>query len=147
MTSATVNWAAALCACAATPVVADTAISDTAIAAGNWVKVFSLDVERALGRSTRIDTTSVVAGGIGRTFREAQVMLNASGRYARGSTAFLARSVDCRGSRVVTTQWRVIGPTGTVLGTSTGVGTVGRVVWDSEDGKVLRYVCRGILPR
>lgn len=135
--------ALALCALVTTPVAAQT----LATTAGTWVKVFALDVERTLGRSVRVDTASVVPGGLGRTFRQAEVMNRANRAYPRGTTRFALRSVDCTGGRVVTTQWQVVGPTGTALGTSVGAGSIGRINWDSEDGKVLRYVCQGILPR
>jgi hypothetical protein len=132
-----------LCALAALPVGAQT----LATTAGSWVKVFALDVERNLGRSVRVDTASVVPGGLGRTFRQAEVMNRASRAYPRGTTRFALRSVDCTGDRVVTSAWQVVGPTGTALGTSAGASAISRVNWDSEDGKVLRYVCQGILPR
>ncbi|EJL33850.1 hypothetical protein [Novosphingobium sp. AP12] len=135
--------ALALCALAAAPAAAQT----LATTAGSWVKVFALDVERTLGRSVRVDTASIVPGGLGRTFRQAEVMNRASRAYPRGTTRFALRSVDCTGGRVVTSAWQVVGPTGTALGTSAGASTVVRVNWDSEDGKVLRYICQGILPR
>lgn len=139
------KWASlALVALAATPAAADTMLK---VLTGKWVKVFAVDVERLLGRSIRIDAASVVSGGLGRTFREAVVILNPTPQLARGSTAFSVRSVDCSGGRVVNLQWRVIGPTGAPLGASTVAGPVTRFDWNSEDGKVLKYVCMGVLPR
>ncbi|HUD27990.1 MAG TPA: hypothetical protein VMQ93_03900 [Novosphingobium sp.] len=134
---------AATLVCAAVPAGAQV----LATTAGKWVKVFALDIERSLGRSVRVDAASVVPGGLGRNFRQAEVMNRASRAYPRGTTRFSARSVDCTGGRVVTTQWQVIGPNGAALGASTGASAISRVQWDSEDGKVLRYVCTGVLPR
>ena len=139
------KWAAlAFVALAATPAAADTTLK---VLTGKWVKVFAVDVERLLGRSIRIDAASVVPGGLGRTFREAVVILNPTSQLARGSTAFSVRSVDCAGGRVVTTQWRLIGPTGGQIGASTVAGQVTRFDWNSEDGKVLKYICMGVRPR
>lgn len=118
-----------------------------ATTAGKWVRIFVLDVERTIGRSVRVDAASVAPGGLGVNFRQAEVMNRASRAYPRGTTRFSARSVDCAGSRVVTTQWQVVGPKGTALAASPGPGAVTRVQWESEDGKALRYVCTGILPR
>lgn len=115
--------------------------------AGKWVRIFAPDVERVFGRSVNIDAASVAPGGLGRTFREGEVMLNATGGYPRGTTALSVRSVDCKGGRVVTTRWQILGPTGAVLANSTGASGVTGIAWDSRDGKVLRYVCQGILPR
>lgn len=137
--------AALVVACAL--VVAPASAQTLAATAGTWVKVFALDVERSLGRSVRVDAASVASGGLGRNFRQAEVMNRASRAYPRGTTRFSLRSVDCTGGRVVTSQWQVVGPTGAALATSAGASTVARVEWDSEDGKVLRYVCTGVLPR
>lgn len=113
---------------------------------GQWVQVFAPDVERALGRSVRIDVASIVGGGLGRSFREAEVLLVANRHYPRGATILTQRSVDCARGRVVTSGWQVLGPTGLALGAGTG-GQVRKVAWDGEDGKVLKMVCQGIRPR
>jgi hypothetical protein len=142
--SARLKWSAALALVATAPALGATAAIPTA---GKWVRLFAPDVERVLGRSVRVDAASVATGGLGRTFREAEVMLNATANTPRGTTALSVRSVDCSGGRVVTTRWQVLGPTGSVLASSTGASGVTRIAWDSRDGKVLRYVCQGILPR
>lgn len=113
---------------------------------GQWYQVFAPEIERVIGRSVRVDALSVAAGGLGRTFRQAEVLLWASGQYPRGTTLLSERTVDCTGGRVATTQWQVFGPTGAALGTFSGSG-VQRINWDSQDGKVLRFICQGILPR
>jgi len=118
-----------------------------AVQAGNWVRLFTRDIENVLGYAVHVDTASIAPGGLGRSFREAEVMLAAHGGYPSGSTLTLQRSVDCAGSRAMTAAWQVTGPTGRALGTSTTPGAVSRVAWESPDGKVLRYVCTGVLPR
>ena len=114
---------------------------------GKWVRLFTPEVENMLGYSVRVDAASVARGGLGRSFREAEVLLTARGSYPRGSVLYLQRSVDCAGNRVVTLQWQVTGPTGAMLGGSTGTGAVSRFAWDTPDGKILKYVCTGALPR
>lgn len=140
------RWVAlAAAACALAPVAGTAQVLATA--AGKWVRIFAMDLERTIGRSVRVDAASVVRGGLGVNFREAEVMGRASGAYPRGTTRFSARSVDCTRGRVVTTQWQAIGANGRSLASSTGATAVMPVQWDSADGKVLRYVCTGILPR
>lgn len=115
--------------------------------AGSWQRIFPLDVERALGRSISVDVASVVPGGLGRTFREAELLLRDHGGYPRGTAFYHQRSVDCAGGRVATARTLAVAADGRALGAFAGEGTVGRVHWDSQDGKVLGFVCRGILPR
>jgi hypothetical protein len=137
--------ALALCALTAAPVLAAT---DTlTVASGRWIRLFVPDIERTVGYSVRVDAASVVASDTVRSFREAQVMLRAQGSYPQGTTLFAQRRVACTGTQVQTLQWRVIGPTGAVLGTSTTAGAVAGFNWDTLDGKVLKYVCTGTLPR
>jgi hypothetical protein len=140
-----VKVALVLAALTAVPVLAAT---DTLTAStGRWVRLFVPDIERAVGYSVRVDAASVTTSGTVRGFREAEVMLRAQGSYPQGTTLFLQRRVACAGSEVQTLQWRVIGPTGAVLGTSTTASAAAGFGWDTLDGKVLKYVCTGTLPR
>lgn len=130
----------------AAPALAATA--DITQAAGRWYRVFAGDVERAIGRSVRVDAASVANGGLGRQFRQASVLLYAQGSYPRGTTIYALRSVNCAAGQQATHIWRAIGPTGAVLGGQTSTSPAARTVhWDTQDGKVLKFVCQGILPR
>jgi hypothetical protein len=113
---------------------------------GQWYQVFSPEIERTIGRRVHVDAASVAPGGLGRTFSEADVLLRANRQYPRGTVIQSQRSVDCTGGRVATLSTQVLGPTGAALGTFAD-GTVHRINWDSQDGKVLKFVCQGILPR
>lgn len=138
--------ALALGALATLTLAAPLAAQSVTVPTGQWYQVFAADIERAIGRSVRVDALSVAAGGLGRTFREAEVLLRASRQYPRGTTILSQRSVDCAGGRVMTTGFQVYSPTGAALATLPGT-SMRRIVWDSEDGKVLKFVCQGILPR
>ncbi|SFF90046.1 hypothetical protein SAMN05518801_10325 [Novosphingobium sp. CF614] len=127
----------------AAPAVAQT----LSIQIGQWYQVFAPDIERAIGRSISVDAASVTAGGLGRQFREAQVLLRAERQYPRGTTVLQDRSVDCAGSLAATTHTRILYPTGVLAGEWATPNAVQAVHWDSQDGKVLKFVCQGILPR
>lgn len=129
------------------PVAALAAGADLTAPGGRWVRLFTPNIENTLGRSIRVDAASITAGGLGRTFREADVLVNATGKYPRGTTQYSLRSVDCLGGRVRLEQWQLVGPRGVTLGSSTTPGLPQRVAWDKEDGMVVRYVCKGIVPR
>lgn len=115
---------------------------------GQWYQVFPTDVESAIGHSVRVDAASITTGGLGRQFRQANVLLRAEGSYPYGTVIYAARSVNCAASQQVTYSWSAVSPTGAVLSSQTSASPqVQTVHWDSEDGKVLRFVCNGILPR
>ena len=135
-----------LAALAAAPAAAATV--DLTVAAGQWVQVFPSDVERTLGRSVRVDAASVAAGGLGRQFRQAVVLLRAQGAYPAGTAIYALRSVNCTAGQALTYRWSAVGPAGAVLGGQTYASPqVQTVHWDTQDGKVLKFVCQGILPR
>ncbi|MEE4451801.1 hypothetical protein [Novosphingobium resinovorum] len=135
-------------ALATVPFAAATAATSTLTAAsGSWVRLFTRDVETALGRSVRVDAASVTAGGLGRSFRELDVLVKARGRYPAGTRQFSLRSVDCNTGRVRMEQWQLVSASGAVLDGSAVPGSIERVQWDKQDGLVLRYVCQGIVPR
>lgn len=140
--------AAALAACALLAAPAAAAEKDALTArSGRWVRLFAVDVERMLGYGVRVDRASIVAAGQSRRFRELTVMLDPAGTYPRGTMMFRQRSVDCARGLVATAQWQVIGPNGAAGAGSRTAGQVARIAWDTADGKVLRYVCHGVLPR
>ncbi|MFS0848507.1 hypothetical protein AB3M93_03420 [Novosphingobium panipatense] len=114
---------------------------------GNWVRLFNRDMEILIGRTIHVDAASVKAGGLGRTFREIDVLVKARGRLPRGTTQYMLRSIDCGTGRVRLEQWQLFAPDGSSLGGSTAPGAAQRVRWNKEDGMVIRYVCQGILPR
>jgi len=132
---------------AGAPVVSVAATSTLTATSGNWVRVFKQEVETAVGRSVRIDTASMRAGGLGRTFRELDVLTKAQGQMPRGTMQFMLRSVNCTAGTTRVEQWQVLNPGGAPLGGSATPGATQRVRWDNEDGLVIRYVCQGILPR
>ncbi|WP_067734524.1 hypothetical protein [Novosphingobium naphthalenivorans] len=135
-----------LAALAAAPATAATV--ELTVATGQWVQVFPNDVERATGRSVRVDAASVAAGGLGVQFRQAAVLLRAEGSYPYGTTIYALRSVNCAAGLQATYQWSAVGPSGAVLGTQTIASpTAQQIHWDTQDGKVLKFVCQGILPR
>lgn len=136
----------ALLAIAASPAAADTA--SLTVQAGEWIQLFTPDVERVIGRSIRVDAASVVIAGTTRSFRQAEVLLRAEGVYPRGTTIYAQRSVDCRAGYAAVVQWSAIDATGRLLaGGAPGVSAVTKVHWDSPDGKTVKFACQGILPR
>lgn len=118
------------------------------VAAGQWVQVFANDVARTIGRTVRVDAASVAAGGLGVQFRQAATMLRAERPYPYGTTIYALRSVNCAAGLQTTHQWSAIAPTGAVLGAQTLASPAAQKIhWDTPDGKVLKFVCQGILPR
>jgi hypothetical protein len=115
---------------------------------GQWYQVFANDIERVIGRSVRVDAASVAPGGLGRQFRQAEVLLRTERGLPRGTRIYAQRSVDCRAGRQVTYRWSAVGPTSeTLTGQTYTSPQISKIYWDSPDGKVLRFVCTGILPR
>ncbi|MCJ2188877.1 hypothetical protein [Novosphingobium beihaiensis] len=138
----------ALLLAAAIAAPATAATVELTVQAGQWVQVFANDVERATGRSVRVDTASVAAGGLGRQFRQASVLLRAQGPYPYGTTIYALRSVNCAAGQQATHQWSAVAPSGAVLGGQAYASPpVQKIHWDSQDGKVLKFICQGILPR
>ncbi|PNU03968.1 hypothetical protein A8V01_04950 [Novosphingobium guangzhouense] len=129
------------------PVAAMAAAPVLTTTSGSWVRVFTQEVETAVGRSVRVDAASMKAGGLGRSFRELDVLTKNRGALPRGTMQFMLRSVNCATGTTRVEQWQMIGANGATLGGSATPGTAQRVRWDNEDGLVIRYVCQGILPR
>jgi len=141
-----VRIALLLAALVATPAAAQTAT--LTLQTGQWYQVFANDIERATGRSVRVDAASVVPGGLGRQFRQATVLLRKEGAYPRGTVFYTQRSVNCQAGRKMTHHWSAVAPNGAMIGDQVFASPVLEAVhWDSQDGKVLKFVCQGILPR
>lgn len=144
------RFAATLVLAAAVPMAAAAGAAATSTLtspSGNWVRLFRQDVETAVGRSVRIDTASIRAGGLGKSFRELDVLTKARGQLPRDTMQFMVRSVNCSAGTTRIEQWQLLAPSGATLSGSAIPGTIERVRWDNEDGLVIRYVCKGILPR
>ena len=113
-----------------------------------WYRVFADGIERAMGRSVRVDLASIAPGGLGRQFVEADVLLRKERGHAPGTAFVIDRSVDCARGRAMTLRTRVLAPTGALLGEWTNPSPQPQAVfWDAPDGKVLRFVCRGVPAR
>ncbi|MCT2399251.1 hypothetical protein [Novosphingobium mangrovi (ex Huang et al. 2023)] len=135
-----------LAALVAVPAAAETA--PLTLQTGQWYRIFSPDVERAIGRSVRVDAASVGPGGLGRQFRQVGVLLRKEGTYPKGTAIYARRSVNCQGGLKLTYEWSAVTPAGVAIGGQTyATPRVEKIHWDSQDGKVLRFVCQGILPR
>lgn len=115
---------------------------------GQWYQIYSPDVERAIGRSVRIDLTSVAAGGLGVQFRQAAILLWAQDGYPYGTTIYAQRSVNCSAGYQVTYRWSAIGPNGAVLAAQAYASPQAtKIQWDSQDGRVFKFVCQGVPSR
>ncbi|KHK92418.1 hypothetical protein [Novosphingobium malaysiense] len=135
-----------IAALVAAPAAAETATLTSQT--GQWYQVFANDVESAIGRSVRVDSASVAVVGAGRQFRQAEVLLRDEGAYARGTTFYAQRSVNCQSGVTQVQQWSAVGPAGKAVASGAlGTSPPRKVHWDSRDGKVLKFVCQGILPR
>ncbi len=118
-----------------------------AMQAGAWKRLFRPDVEKVIGKRIYIDSASVVAGGMGRNFRQADTLLGNTQTFAKGTTIYYRRSVDCTNARSVTYAWHAVNVRGEALGSATvPSATVQTFGWDTPQGKVLGYVCKGIRP-
>lgn len=136
------------------PLLALVAMATTAAAepltapAGQWHRILSLDVERAIGRSMRVDAASVSAGGLGMRFRQLTVLLRAEGSYPYRTAIYAKRSVDCTRGLQLTSRWTALSPGGTVLAARNYANPqVMQIQWDLQDGGVFKFVCRGRLSR
>ena len=115
---------------------------------GVWHRVFALDIERTLGRSVLVDTASMRAGGLGRSFKQAETLLSDQGSWSRGTTIYSRRSVNCATLQSTTYSWTALAPSGAQVSSGTvPAPKVSAMQWDSAQGKVLGFVCKGIKPR
>lgn len=115
---------------------------------GQWQRLFARDVERTLGRAVLVDTASIRIAGNTRTYIEANVLQSRRGAYPKGTTLYYRRAVNCAGGRHRIVSWSIVAPDGRTIGSGTNSSPQsGALQWDTAQGKVLGYVCRGILPR
>lgn len=113
---------------------------------GQWYRIFAPEVEQALGKRVQVDIASIVPGGLGRQFRQVTVLLWDQSGLPAGTTVYAQRSVECTRGLQLTSRWSAIGPQGTLLASRTATrATV--VNWDSQDGRVIRFVCQGVPSR
>lgn len=132
----------------AMPAAAKSNSTTATVRTGNWQRVFALEMEVVLGRQVSIDIASYAPGGLGKQFRQAETLLRDEGIVPRGSTVYSQHSVNCATGQSTTYGWTTVGPTGAVLASRTIANPqVARLQWDSADGRVLGFVCRGIRPR
>jgi hypothetical protein len=121
---------------------------DVADRTGQWSAMFAPDVARAIGRQVNVDVASIAVNGTARSFRQAAVLLRDESAFARGTTIYALRTVDCQSGITRDGRWSAVAPDGSALGGSAASAqSFAQVRWDSADGKVLRFVCQGILPR
>lgn len=124
---------------------ADT-VADT-MRAGTWQRIFAIDVERTIGRSVRVDLSSLAAGGLGRSFKQSDTLLGNRGGLPAGATVYYLRSVNCASGANMTHSWIAYAANGTVIAQGSVPSAPQPTRWDSAEGRVLGYVCKGILPR
>jgi len=128
----------------AMPAQADVAVT---VGGGTWQRVFTTAMEVMVGRRVAIDVSSYAAGGLGKRFRQAEVLLRNEGNVPRGSTVYSQHSVNCATGQSTIHGWTTVGPTGAVLSSQTIASPqIATLQWDSADGRVLGFVCRGIKP-